>query len=131
MSQRQDSAPHAGHRQRVRARLLSEGPDAMAPHELLEFILFYAIPKRDVNPLAHRLIDRFGSLGGVLAADESELRAVDGMGAAAAPVLLYILTESFLSAELLGAITAALVALICLLLYHWLKRRGVELFEKI
>ena len=54
-----------------------------------------------------------------------------GMGAAAAPVLLYILTESFLSAELLGAITAALVALICLLLYHWLKRRGVELFEKI
>ncbi len=87
MSQRQDSAPHAGHRQRVRARLLSEGPDAMAPHELLEFILFYAIPKRDVNPLAHRLIDRFGSLSGVLAADESELRAVDGMGAAAAGLI--------------------------------------------
>ena len=78
---------HSGHRQRLRARFLKGGPDDFAPHELLELVLCYAIPRGDVNPLAHRLIQRFGSLSGVLEASESELRSVDGVGDSAACLL--------------------------------------------
>ena len=78
---------HAGRRARVRERLLAEGADTMAPHELLEFLLFYALPYKDVGALAHRLIDRFGSLGGVLAADRDALRDFPGLGEATADYL--------------------------------------------
>lgn len=78
---------HGGHRQRLRARFLKGGPDDFAPHELLELVLCYAIPRGDVNPLAHRLIQRFGSLSGVLEAGESELRSVDGVGDSTACLL--------------------------------------------
>ena len=83
---------HGGHRQRLRARFLKGGPDDFAPHELLELVLCYAIPRGDVNPLAHRLIQRFGSLSGVLEASESELRSVDGVGDSTA-CLLRLLPE--------------------------------------
>lgn len=72
---------HTGHRQRMRERFLQHGLDGFADHEVLELMLFYAIPQRNVNPLAHALIDRFGSLHGVLEAPVEELCKVDGMGA--------------------------------------------------
>ncbi|MBR3504876.1 MAG: hypothetical protein IKO07_11645 [Clostridia bacterium] len=78
---------HAGHRQRVREKVLSSGVDDMADHEILEFLLFYVIPKRDVNPLAHRLLDTFGSLSRALSATTEEILAVDGAGPAVARML--------------------------------------------
>ena len=64
---------HAGHRERLRRRALMDGAEALRPHELLELLLFYAIPRRDVNALAHELDKRFGGVCGVLAADEAAL----------------------------------------------------------
>ena len=57
---------HDGHRQRKRQQFLSHGPQSMADHELLELALFYAIPRRDTNETAHRLLEQFGSLDRVL-----------------------------------------------------------------
>ena len=67
---------HAGHRERLRRRALMDGAEALRPHELLELLLFYAIPRRDVNALAHELDKRFGGVCGVLAADEAALARV-------------------------------------------------------
>lgn len=78
---------HTGHRRRMRDKIFSTGVDGMADHEILEFLLFYAIPKRDVNPLAHRLLDLFGSLSRVLNASAEELMAVEGVGVNVARVL--------------------------------------------
>lgn len=61
---------HDGHRQRMRQQFLSHGPQSMADHELLELALFYAIPRRDTNETAHRLLEQFGSLDRVLTAPE-------------------------------------------------------------
>jgi DNA repair protein RadC len=71
-----------GHRTRMRQRLLKAGPDALADHEMLEMILFIALPRRDTKPIARDLLTRFRSFGGVLGAPESELRSIDGMGEA-------------------------------------------------
>ena len=57
---------HSGHRARLRQRFFEEGLSGFAPHEALELLLCFAIPQRDVNPLAHQLIERFGSLSAVL-----------------------------------------------------------------
>lgn len=78
---------HAGHRSRLRDRFMKEGLDGFSEHEMLELLLTYAIPQRDVNPLAHALINRFGSLSGVLDAGEHELMQVDGVGKNAASLL--------------------------------------------
>ena len=78
---------HAGHRQRMKQRFQTQGLEGFAPHEMLELALFYAIPQRDVNPLAHRLIERYGSLHGVLDASVEELQQVDGIGENAATLL--------------------------------------------
>lgn len=64
---------HEGHRQRVRARFLAEGLDAFEDHQVLELLLFFSIPLRDTNKLAHQLIGDFGSLANVLEADPREL----------------------------------------------------------
>ncbi len=56
--------PHTGHRERVRAIFLERGFDGMPDHLVLEFLLFYAVPRADTNPIAHRLIQRFGNLQG-------------------------------------------------------------------
>ena len=80
-------AVHDGHRARKKQQFLQHGLDAFAPHEVLELLLFYAIPRVDTNPVAHRLIDRFGSLSGVFAASVEELRAIPGIGAARAELL--------------------------------------------
>lgn len=74
MSDKTCSNIHEGHRKRLRESYIkSNGSDALRDHQLLELLLFYAIPRRDVNPLAHRLVNRFGSLRGVLEASFSEL----------------------------------------------------------
>jgi len=78
---------HEGHRQRMRERFLATGLDGFADHEVLELLLFYAIPRRDTNPLAHRLIENFGSLHAVLDTPAEQLECVEGMGANAAALL--------------------------------------------
>jgi DNA repair protein RadC len=75
--------PHYhGHRERLRARFLQVGGDALADYELLELLLFRGIPRRDVKPLAKDLLKEFGSLAEVIAAPESRLRKA-GLGPAA------------------------------------------------
>ena len=81
---------HDGHRQRMRQQFLSHGPQSMADHELLELALFYAIPRRDTNETAHRLLEQFGSLDRVLTAPEQELEQVEGVGQNAAVLLRLI-----------------------------------------
>lgn len=70
----------ADHRKRLRARFLDGGADAMPDYELLELLLFGAVPRQDVKPLARRLIDRFGDLAGVIAATPADLRRIQGVG---------------------------------------------------
>lgn len=71
---------HEHHRERLRKRFLNEGMDSFESHNVLEMLLFYSIPRRDTNEIAHRLIERFGSLSGVFDADYEELLKVDGIG---------------------------------------------------
>ena len=71
---------HAGHRQRAKAEFLARGLEGLPDHKVLELLLFYAIPQGDVNPLAHRLLDHFGSLSGVFHATHEQLTAVSGVG---------------------------------------------------
>lgn len=78
---------HAGHRGRMRHRFLTTGLSGFQDHEVLEFLLYYAIPRRDVNETAHLLLDRFGSLPGVLDAPEKELCQVPGVGPSTAHFL--------------------------------------------
>ncbi|WP_363102387.1 UPF0758 domain-containing protein, partial [Parvibaculum sp.] len=78
-SGKQDEKPHyAGHRERLRERFLT-APDALPDYELLELILFRAIPRRDVKPLAKDLIARFGGFSEVLSAEPDRLREVNGV----------------------------------------------------
>ena len=76
-----------GHRARMRARLLTAGPDALLDHELLEMVLFLAVPRRDVKPIARALLARFGSFAGAVSAPLNDLRAVEGIGDAGAAAL--------------------------------------------
>lgn len=75
---------HLGHRERLRDRARAGGLAALPDYELLELLLFRAIPRGDVKPLAKRLLARFGSLGAALGATPGELRTVAGVGEAAA-----------------------------------------------
>ena len=81
---------HDGHRQRVYDRFRKEGLDSFSPHNVLELLLFYSIPRSDTNEIAHRLIERFGSLSAVFEAPESELVKVDGIGERSALLLKMI-----------------------------------------
>ncbi|HST74802.1 MAG TPA: DNA repair protein RadC [Acetobacteraceae bacterium] len=76
-----------GHRARMRARLLSAGPDALADHEMLEMILFLALPRRDTKPIARALMTRFGSFAAAIAAPLQDLRATEGLGEAGVAAL--------------------------------------------
>ena len=80
-------ADHSGHRERKRRQFRDHGIDAFADHEVLELLLYYAIPRRDTNPAAHALLDRFGSLNAVFSAPVEELERVPGVGANAALLL--------------------------------------------
>ena len=70
---------HTGHRERLKERYLVEGLDNFNQINVLELLLFYCVQRKDTNPLAHRLIDRFGSLFDVLNASAEELMRVDGV----------------------------------------------------
>ena len=71
----------------MRRRFAQTGLSGFADHEALELLLFYAIPRRDTNPLAHRLLERYGSLEGVFTAPAEDLEKVEGMGGSAALLL--------------------------------------------
>ncbi len=71
-----------GHRASMRQRLLKAGPDALADYEMLEMILFIALPRRDTKPIARDLLARFKTFSGVVGAPETELRTVEGVGEA-------------------------------------------------
>ena len=86
--------PHAtmvhgteGHRSRMRTRLLRAGPEALADHEMLEMLLFLALPRRDTKPVARLLLDRFGTFAASVSAAPAELLSVEGVGEAGAAAL--------------------------------------------
>lgn len=84
----ESSGPHYhGHRERLRARFRESGADALADYELLELLLFRALPRRDVKPLAKSLIERFGSFAEVIAAPPARLTEVAGLSETAATEL--------------------------------------------
>ena len=74
-----EPAHYVGHRMRLKTRFREAGGEALADYELLELILFRAIPQRDVKPLAKKLIERFGSFAEALAAPPPRLAEVEGM----------------------------------------------------
>ena len=76
-----------GHRARMRTRLLTAGPTALADHEMLEMMLFLALPRRDTKPIARALLARFASFGGVIAAPPNDLRGIEGLGEAGVAAL--------------------------------------------
>lgn len=75
-----DPALHTGHRDRMRQKFLSGGPELLRDHEILEMLLYSALPRRDTNDLAHRLIETFGSLEKVVEADPDRIAALTGLG---------------------------------------------------
>ena len=81
---------HDGHRQRLKNRFLNEGLDNFEELQVLELLLFYCIPRQDTNPVAHRLLDHFGSLTQVLEATPEELKKVSGIGDAVATFLALV-----------------------------------------
>ncbi len=91
---------HSGHRERMRKKFLENGFDVFEPHEALEFFLYYAIPRRDTNPIAHRLLDRYITIGGVCDAPVDELMNDFGFSESAAvyikmlPHMARLYTES-------------------------------------
>lgn len=80
-------AVHKNHRERMRNRFDEGGLEGFHDHEVLELLLYYVIPQGDVNPIAHRLIGRFGSFHRVLEATPEQLMAVEGVGANTARML--------------------------------------------
>lgn len=113
-----DDNIHKGHRQKVKKRVLTNGLAGESPHQILELLLFFGIPCRDTNPIAHELINRFGSLSGVLRADVAELKSVKGMTENAALLLHLILPvyeayqDDLLHAPALPGTAAQLVELV-------------------
>ncbi len=83
-------AMHDGHRQRLRKRYLQSNLLGFDDLAILELLLCFAIPRRDTNPIAHHLLDRFGSLAAVLEATPEELQQVEGVGESAAVLLTLV-----------------------------------------
>lgn len=84
---------HTGHRQRLKEQYLNNGLDGFTDFQVLELLLYFAIPRIDTNPIAHALIDRFGTLDRVMDAPASELMQVEGVGPNAA-MLLSLITDA-------------------------------------
>lgn len=93
---------HDGHREKMRRRFLETGLEGFADHEALELLLYYAIPRRDTNPIAHALMERYGSLSAVLNAPVEDLQRVEGIGESAA-VLLSLVSRISRKARLADA----------------------------
>ena len=85
---------HYGHRQRLKNRFLSEGLERFEDHNILELLLFYSIPQRDTNEIAHRLMNHFGSLAAVFDASPEELVKVNGISDNSA-TLIVLMNELF------------------------------------
>lgn len=83
---------HEGHRNRLKDRFLKEGLDGFEPHNVLELLLFYSIPQKDTNEIAHMLINKFGSVSDVFDADVQALMSVPGIKSHSA-VLLKLIPE--------------------------------------
>lgn len=81
---------HSGHRERIKNTFLTQGLDHFEQHEILELLLYYAIPLKDTNPIGHKLLQKFGSLSGVFDAPFEELVQVDGVGKSAATLIKMI-----------------------------------------
>jgi len=79
----QESPHYHGHRERLRARFREAGEEALADYELVELVLFRALPRRDVKPLSKALMTRFGSFAEVVSASPARLAEVEGLGEAA------------------------------------------------
>lgn len=79
-SKKKPGGVHQGHRQRVKQEFMARGLAGMPDHRALELLLFFSIPQGDVNPLAHELVEQFGSLAGVFTATREQLLAVKGIG---------------------------------------------------
>jgi len=84
---KRSASPHAGHRARLREKLLKRGSNALADYEIVELILAIAIPRRDVKPLAKNLLAEFGSLAELINADLHRLEKVNGLGETTIAVL--------------------------------------------
>lgn len=80
MEKQKKNNSHKGHRQRVKAKALQAGIEHWPIHEVLELLLMYSVPQKDVNPLAHTLLDTFGSFAGVLDAGFHQLKKIEGIG---------------------------------------------------
>lgn len=93
---------HDGHREKMRQRFLQGGLETFADHEALELLLYYAIPRRDTNPIAHALMERYGSLSAVLSAPMEDLKKVEGIGESAA-ILLRLAPQIYRKARMADA----------------------------
>ena len=90
-NKQKDKNIHKGHREKVKQRYYEAGLNSMPDHNILEMLLFFGIPQRDTNPIAHELMSTFGSFSGVLEANYKELKKVKGMTENAACLLSMIL----------------------------------------
>lgn len=96
--------PHySGHRQRLRERFLKNGPEGLQEYELLELLLFMAIPRRDVKPLAKALLKRFGSFSDLMNAPVEELVRMEGVSENTATALKIVTAsaQNFLKSDLI------------------------------
>ncbi len=81
---------HAGHRARMREKMAEFGTEGFADHEILEMLLYYAVPRGDTNAIAHELLDRFHDFRGIFEADPEELQQVNGFGENSAAMIRLI-----------------------------------------
>ena len=117
--------PHyQGHRTRLRQRFLKAGPDALPDYELLEMILFRAIPRRDTKPLAKELLKKFGDFAEVLNAPVARLKEVSGVGDAVVTELklihassLRLMQANLEKKEIIGS-WSAMVRYVCAAMAH-------------
>lgn len=90
--------PHKNHRERMKQKIIDNGPEQFNDHEILEIMLYYALPRIDTNEIAHGLLDRFGSLKKILQASEKELEQVDKIGRAAA-IMIKVMGDIYRRAD--------------------------------
>lgn len=81
---------HEGHRQRVKSQFLENGISSLLPHQILEILLFYALPRGDTNIIAHRLLERFETISGVFDAPVEELVKIKGVSENVATLIKFI-----------------------------------------